>query len=77
MTTLYGIRNCDTVKKARGWLDAQGIAYAFHDYKTGGVPEERLRGWVERLARCWRAVATQSGWRCPRPCSWPYPPAGA
>lgn len=43
MTTLYGIRNCDTVKKARAWLDARDIDYGFHDYKVAGVRADRLR----------------------------------
>ncbi|HVI28511.1 ArsC family reductase [Hansschlegelia sp.] len=51
MTTLYGIKNCDTMKKARVWLDQRGVAYAFHDYKTAGIDRERL-------ARCVAAV----GW---------------
>lgn len=46
--TLYGIPNCDTVKKARVWLDAHGIAYAFHDYKKQGAHSERVTGWVEQ-----------------------------
>ena len=41
-TTLYGIPNCDTVKKARTWLEAKGVAYAFHDYKKLGVDREKL-----------------------------------
>ena len=41
MTTLYGIRNCDTVKKARAWLDGHGVAYAFHDYKAEGIDRDR------------------------------------
>lgn len=45
--TLYGIPNCDTVKKARAWLDARGIAYAFHDYKKLGADPARLAGWIE------------------------------
>ena len=45
--TLYGIPNCDTVKKARVWLDGQGLAYLFHDYKKAGVDEGKLRQWVE------------------------------
>lgn len=49
MATLYGIRNCDTVKRARAWLDAQGVAYTFHDYKTAGVDAARLAAWVDRL----------------------------
>ncbi len=56
---LYGIPNCDTVKKARTWLDAQGRAYTFHDYKKAGVPEEALRTWVERLG--WEAVLNRAG----------------
>ncbi|SFP50443.1 arsenate reductase [Sphingomonas rubra] len=56
---LYGIPNCDMVKKARSWLDAQGRAHAFHDYKKAGVPEEALRGWVERLG--WEAVLNRAG----------------
>ena len=43
--TVYGIPNCDTVKKARGWLDARGIAYAFHDYKKAGADPGKLREW--------------------------------
>lgn len=46
--TLYGIPNCDTVKKARTWLDARGIAYTFHDYKKAGADPERLAGWIDR-----------------------------
>jgi Spx/MgsR family transcriptional regulator len=56
---LYGIPNCDTVKKARTWLDGEGQAYAFHDYKKAGVPEERLRGWVGRLG--WETVLNRAG----------------
>ena len=58
-TTLYGIRNCDTMKKARAWLDANGVAYAFHDYKTAGVDEATLGGWVDRLG--WEALLNRSG----------------
>ena len=46
MIHLYGIPNCDTVKKARVWLDAQGKAYAFHDYKKEGADPERLAAWI-------------------------------
>ena len=56
---LYGIPNCDTVKKARAWLDAHGRAYAFHDYKKAGVPEADLRAWVDRLG--WEAVLNRAG----------------
>lgn len=44
--TLYGIPNCDTVKKARVWLDAQGVAYTFHDYKKQGADPARIAGWI-------------------------------
>jgi arsenate reductase (glutaredoxin) len=47
--TLYGIPNCDTVKKARAWLAGEGVAYAFHDFKKAGVPPERLDGWIRAL----------------------------
>lgn len=57
--TLYGIRNCDTVKKARAWLDARGVAYDFHDYKTAGIDEARLRGWVSDFG--WEKVLNRSG----------------
>ena len=46
--TVYGIPNCDTVKKARLWLDARGIAYAFHDYKKAGVRAEQVTRWIEQ-----------------------------
>lgn len=59
MTTLYGIPNCDTVKKARGWLDARGIAYAFHDYKKAGIDEPTLRGWIARLG--WEVLLNRAG----------------
>ncbi len=44
--TVYGIPNCDTVKKARTWLDAHGVAYTFHDYKKAGIEPERVARWV-------------------------------
>ncbi|HEY1144938.1 MAG TPA: arsenate reductase, partial [Allosphingosinicella sp.] len=43
--TMYGIKNCDTIKKARTWLEGRGVSYAFHDYKTAGIDEARLRRW--------------------------------
>lgn len=45
--TVYGIKNCDTMKKARAWLDERGVAYAFHDYKASGIDRDRLAGWVK------------------------------
>lgn len=49
IATLYGIRNCDTVKKARAWLQAHGVPYQFHDYKTSGIDEDRLARWCGEL----------------------------
>ena len=46
---LYGIPNCDTVKKARAWLDARGLAYAFHDYKKEGADPGRLADWADEV----------------------------
>lgn len=57
--TLYGIRNCDTVKKARAWLDARGVAYDFHDYKVAGIDAQRLRGWSGELG--WETLLNRSG----------------
>ena len=63
MITIYGIPNCDTMKKARRWLDDNGVEYTFHDYKKLGVPEQRLTCWVERTG--WEAVLNKRGttWR--------------
>jgi len=59
MTKLYGIPNCDTVKKARAWLTAHEIDYAFHDYKKVGVDAAALRGWVDRLG--WEVLLNRAG----------------
>ena len=61
--TLYGIPNCDTVKKARNWLDAQGVAYTFHDFKKAGVPGERLAAWSRGVG--WEKLLNRQGttWR--------------
>ena len=61
--TLYGIPNCDTVKKARAWLNERGVDAEFHDYKKQGVPEAALRGWVKALG--WEALLNRKGttWR--------------
>jgi arsenate reductase len=59
MTILYGIANCDTVKKARVWLEAQGVAYTFHDYKKAGIDAATLRGWSARLG--WEALLNRAG----------------
>jgi arsenate reductase (glutaredoxin) len=47
--TLYGIPNCDTVKKARAWLAEHGVDYQFHDFKRAGVPGDRLDGWMREV----------------------------
>ena len=57
--TLYGIPNCDTVKKARVWLDQQGVAYAFHDYKKAGVERADLERWVDEHG--WGVVLNRAG----------------
>lgn len=57
--TLYGIPNCDTVKKARKWLEVRGTDYAFHDYKKAGVPEDRLREWVAKEG--WETLLNRRG----------------
>ena len=59
MITLYGIPNCDTVKKARVWLDQNGAAHAFHDYKKAGIDRASLERWVGELG--WEAVLNRSG----------------
>jgi arsenate reductase (glutaredoxin) len=61
--TLYGIPNCDTVKKSRAWFDAQGIAYTFHDFKKQGVPQSELSTWIKALG--WEALVNKKGttWR--------------
>ena len=57
--TLYGIPNCDTIKKARKWLEDKGIVYEFHDYKKAGIDADRLRGWVAELG--WETVLNRAG----------------
>lgn len=59
MITLYGIPNCDTVKKARVWLDQHGVAYEFHDYKKAGIDAERLGRWVDEHG--WETVLNRAG----------------
>lgn len=59
MIAMYGIRNCDTVRKARAWLDTRGVAYAFHDYKAEGVDAARLAAWARELG--WARLLNRSG----------------
>ncbi|MBO9649233.1 MAG: ArsC family reductase [Variovorax sp.] len=63
MTTLYGIPNCDTVKRARSWLGEHGVAYRFHDFKKDGVPEAELDKWLKSPG--WEALVNRRGttWR--------------
>ncbi|MBP6809631.1 MAG: ArsC family reductase [Chromatiaceae bacterium] len=63
MIRLFGIPNCETMKKARRWLDARGIAYDFHDYKKQGLDETQLRTWVAELG--WGRLINRQGmmWR--------------
>ena len=56
---LYGIKNCDTMKKARAWLDAKGVAYDFHDYKTLGIAKDKLKGWSDKLG--WETLLNRAG----------------
>ncbi len=57
--TLYGIKNCDTMKKARDWLECEGVAYTFHDYKTAGIDRICLERWCAALG--WEAVINRAG----------------
>ena len=63
MITVYGIPNCDTVKRARAWLTEQGLAYQFFDFKKAGVPAAELAAWCELLG--WERVLNRAGttWR--------------
>jgi arsenate reductase len=57
--TIYGIKSCDTMKKARTWLEGRGIAYHFHDYKAEGIDAARLAAWCEALG--WETVLNRAG----------------
>jgi arsenate reductase (glutaredoxin) len=57
--TIHGIRNCDTVKKARAWLEGHGVAHDFHDYKAAGIDRAMLEPWVRRLG--WEALLNRAG----------------
>ena len=63
MISLFGIPNCDTVKKARAWLTAQGVDYQFHDFKKQGVPPDRLTAWINAVG--WEKLLNRQGatWR--------------
>ena len=57
--TIYGIKNCDTMKKARAWLDQHGVDYSFHDYKTAGIERARLERWSKKLG--WETLLNRAG----------------
>lgn len=57
--TIYGIKNCDTMKKARAALDSAGIAYAFHDYKAAGITQEKLEAWIGQVG--WEKLVNKAG----------------
>ena len=56
---MYGIPNCDTIKSARAWLDAHGVAFDFHDYKKAGIDRARLESWVAELG--WEVLLNRAG----------------
>ena len=57
--TIHGIKACDTMKKARGWLDDRAVPYAFHDYKTAGIDRTTLEGWVRKVG--WEVLLNRAG----------------
>ena len=57
--TIYGIKNCDTMKKARAWLDGRGVAYQFHDYKTAGIARDQLEDWARKAG--WETLLNRAG----------------
>lgn len=57
--TIYGIKNCDTMKKARAFLDTHGTEYTFHDYKTAGIEQDKLEKWVKKVG--WEALLNKAG----------------
>ena len=59
MTTIYGIKNCDTMKKARTWLDAHKVAHQFHDYKASGIDKPTLEDWAKKVG--WEILLNRAG----------------
>jgi arsenate reductase (glutaredoxin) len=57
--TIYGIKNCDTMKKARAWLDKHGVDYEFHDYKVAGIEREQLHCWSKKVG--WETLLNRAG----------------
>jgi arsenate reductase len=58
-TVIYGIPNCDTMKKARAWLESHGIAYEFHDYKKAGIERSKLEAWLKAVG--WEVLLNRAG----------------
>lgn len=59
MTIMYGIKNCDTIKRARDWLTAKKVEYSFHDYKTQGIDKPTLEGWIKKVG--WEVLLNRAG----------------
>jgi arsenate reductase len=59
MVTLYGIKNCDTIKRARQWLDEHQVSYTFHDYKLAGIDSAQLKAWAEQVG--WETLLNRTG----------------
>jgi len=57
--TIYGIKNCDTMKRARAWLDGHKVQYAFHDYKASGIDKPTLEGWIGKVG--WEVLLNRAG----------------
>ena len=57
--TIYGIKNCDTMKKARAWLEEKGVAHAFHDYKSAGIDAAKLQAWAKDVG--WEVLINRAG----------------
>jgi Spx/MgsR family transcriptional regulator len=57
--TIYGIKNCDTMKKARAWLDGHGVKYDFHDYKSEGIAKDKLKSWSDEVG--WETLLNRAG----------------
>lgn len=58
-TTIYGIRNCDTMKKARAWLESHGVSHEFHDYKISGIEAAKIAGWIKVVG--WETLLNRTG----------------
>ena len=59
MTTIYGIKNCDTMKRARAWLEGRKVQYVFHDYKVSGIDKPTLEGWAKKVG--WEVLLNRAG----------------